>query len=621
MRTIAAAAFALGLLGCATADKGAMVPGSPLADRDAEAWAQSTLGRLSPEEKVGQLFMIWVRSEFMGAESPTYLELRDRLRRFHVGGLAMSVPVRGPVLVKSRPEEAALLLNRLQRESKWPLLVAADFEVGVAARLDGATAFPQAMAFGSAGRPDHARAFGRITAREARAIGVHWNFVPVADVNSNPANPIINTRSFGEDPQQVGELVAAYVEGAHEGGMLTAAKHFPGHGDTATDSHYGVAQVTGDLDRLESVELPPFRRAIEAGVDAVMVAHVTVPAIEPSPDKVATTSSAIVTDLLKKRLGFDGVVVTDALDMAALTKKYAADVGRAAVDAFKAGNDYLIIPADLPASWRAMLAAVKSGEVSSARLDEAVLKILRWKAALGLHRARLVDVSRVPSLVGRPEDAAVAQQIADDAVALVRDEARVLPLEAAPATVGGLPYLTSVQTRNRLVVVVLSRDVSGPWGHVFGREVRRRVPDANVILVDRRTAGGATDDVLRAAQEAEVVVVAAFVAPEPGEAEADAGPGDPTGRLLEALLDRAADKTVVVAAGSPYVAQAFPEIRSYLCTFSSAAVSERSAVRALFGEFPTRGRLPVTIPGVAERGDGITLRPPGEAVPRRRRLD
>lgn len=602
------ATVGLTLAGCASADKKAVTPGGPPgADRGARVWASDTLARLSLEEKVGQLFMIWVRAEFLNEESPVYRDLLESLRRYHVGGLAMTVPVRGPVLVKSRPEEAALLLNRLQQESRWPLLVAADFEVGVAARLDGATSFPQAMAFGAAGNVNHARAFGRITAREARAIGVHWNFVPVADVNSNPANPIINTRSFGEDPGQVGELVAAYVRGAREGGMLTTAKHFPGHGDTATDSHYGVAQVTGDLERLQRVELPPFRRAIEAGVDAVMVAHVTVPAIEPSPDKVATTSAAVVTDLLKTRLGFRGVVVTDALDMAALTKKYAPDVGRAAVDAFKAGNDYLIIPADFPASWRAMVEAVKSGEVSTARLDEAVLKILRWKAGLGLHRTRVVDVSKVPTLVGRPEDAALAQQIADDAVTLVREEGALLPLKAAPAAEGGLPYLTSsVETRNRLVAVVLSRDVGGPWGRVLGREVLRRVPDANVVVVDQATAAGATDDILRAVEEAEAVVVAAFVAPVPGEAEAGAGESDPAGRLLQQILERAADKTVVVAAGSPYVAQAFPQIRSYLCTFSSAAISETSAVRALFGEIPMRGRLPVTIPGVAARGDGIT---------------
>jgi beta-N-acetylhexosaminidase len=609
MRRILAATLGLTLAGCASADKGAVTPaGPPRLDDEARAWARDTLKKLSLEEKVGQLFMIWVRAEFLNEESPTYGDLLESMRRYHVGGFAMTVPVRGPVLVKSRPEEAALLLNRLQQASKWPLLVAADFEVGVAARLDGATAFPQAMAFGAAGQADHARAFGRITAREARAIGVHWNFVPVADVNSNPANPIINTRSFGEDPRQVGELVAAYVEGAHEGGMLATAKHFPGHGDTATDSHYGVAQVTGDRDRLESVELPPFRRAIQAGVDAVMVAHVTVPAIEPSPDKVATTSSAVVTDLLKGQLGFPGVVVTDALDMAALTKKYAPDVGRAAVDAFQAGNDYLIIPADFPASWRAMVEAVGSGEVSQARLDASVLKILAWKASLGLHRQRVVDVSQVPVRVGRPEDAARAQQIADDAVTLVRDDAHVLPLEAAPPAAGGLPYLTAVETRNRLVTVVLSRDVSGPWGRVLGREIRRRVPDAHVVVLDPATAAGAAEQVLPAVEEAEAVVVAAYFAPQPGEAAVGAGEGDPAGRLLEQILERAADKTVVIAAGSPYVAQDFPEIRTYLCTLSSAAVSETSAVKALFGEIPTRGRLPVTIPGVATRGAGLTQR-------------
>src|SRR5258707_447744 len=358
-------------------------------DRDGEKWAEKTLRKLSLEEKVGQLFMIWVRAEFLNLDSPEYLQLRDNMRKYHVGSFAMTVRWEPPFLYRNQPYEAAELLNRLQQESKLPLLFAADFERGVTMRLHGATMFPHAMAFGAAGKTDYAEAFGRIVAQESRAIGIEWNFFPDADVNSNPANPIINTRSFGEDPQQVGDLAAAYIRGARANGMLTTAKHFPGHGDTATDSHLGVAQVTGNLARLQSVELPPFRKAIEAGVDSVMVAHVSVPSLEPDPKRVGTTSPAIVNDLLKTQLGFKGLVVTDALDMAGLTRLYADNIGRAAVDAFKAGNDLLLIPADLDASYKAVLAAARSGEIPQSQLDASVLKILKAKASLNLQKARL----------------------------------------------------------------------------------------------------------------------------------------------------------------------------------------------------------------------------------------
>ena len=332
-------------------------------DRGGEKWAEKTLRKLSLEEKVGQVFMIWVRADFLNANSPAYLELLDSMHKYHIGGYAMTVRWEPPFLYRSEPYEAAELLNRMQEQSRLPLLVAADFERGVTMRLHGATTFPHAMSFGAAGKLDYAEAFGRITAQESRAVGVHWNFFPDADVNSNPANPIINTRSFGEDPQQVGDLVAAYIRGARANGMMTTAKHFPGHGDTATDSHLSVAQVTGDRARLDSVELAPFRKAIGAGVDSVMVAHVTVPALEPDANRVATTSPAIVTDLLKRQLGFQGIVVTDALDMAGLTRLYSTNTGRAAVDAFKAGSDLLLIPADLDASYNAVLQAARSGEI------------------------------------------------------------------------------------------------------------------------------------------------------------------------------------------------------------------------------------------------------------------
>jgi beta-N-acetylhexosaminidase len=562
---------------------------------------------MSTEEKVGQLFMVWARAEFFNVDSPEYGEFMERIQRHHVGSFALSIPVDGPFLIRSQPYEAAMLVNHLQQQSKLPLLIAADFESGLSTRFAGTTVFPHAMAFGATGKTEYAESFGKITALEARAIGVHWNFFPVADVNSNPANPIINTRSFGENPQQVGEMVAAYIRGARSNGMLTTAKHFPGHGDTATDTHLGVAQVRGDMARLESVELPPFRKAIEAGVDAVMVAHVTVPALEGDPNRVAVTSPAIVTHLLKEQLGFQGIVVTDALDMAALTRLYAANVGRAAVDAFKAGNDVLIIPPDLDVAYHAMLAAVGSGEISRERLDSSVRKILQAKASLGLQRARLVDVNALDKLIKQPENAALAQKISDDAITLVRENGKVLPLKTPKTLPSQLPYQPPVEIRNRVVAVIFSDDVRLESGRVLERQLRSRVPDARIFYVDPRIAEAMSANVLKAVDEAESVVAAVYAVPAPGIRSSGGAvrPTDPTGALLQQILDHAAVKTVVVAVGNPYLAQDFSTIQNYLCTFSTASVSEVSAVKALFGEISIRGHLPVSIPTVAQRGAGI----------------
>src|ERR1700677_3419771 len=418
IRTLALLLFVLTLTTVASAKEKYQRPGPIDLTHDGEKWAEKTLRKLTLEEKIGQVFMIWCRASFLHLENPEYLQLRDAIEKYHVGSFAMTVHVDGPFLLRSEPYEAAELLNRLQNQSKLPLLFAADFERGLSMRLIGATVFPHAMAFGGDGNVEDAEAFGRISAEESRAIGIHWNFFPDADVNSNPANPIINTRSFGEDPKQVGDLVTAYIKGAHEGGMLTTVKHFPGHGDTATDSHLGVASVNVDRAHLDSIELPPFREAIAAGVDSVMVAHVTVPALDSDPNHVGTISPAIVSDLLEKQLGFKGIVVTDALDMAALTHLFANNIGRAAVEAFKAGSDLLLIPADFPASYNAMLQAVQSGEISRERLDRSVLKILKTKASLGLQKARMVNLEAVADLVGKPGNLAYGQEVADKAITL-----------------------------------------------------------------------------------------------------------------------------------------------------------------------------------------------------------
>ena len=584
-------------------------PGPIHLTHDGEKWAAKTLRKLTLEEKVGQVFMIWCRASFLNVENPEYLQWQEAMQKYHVGSFAMTVHVDGPYLLRSEPYEAAELLNRLQSESKLPLLFAADFERGVSMRLMGTTVFPHAMAFGGDGKAEDAETFGRITAEEARAIGIHWNFFPDADVNSNPANPIINTRSFGEDPKQVGDLVAAYIKGAHEGGMLTTVKHFPGHGDTATDSHLGVASVNVDRAHLDSIELPPFREAIAAGVDSVMVAHVTVPALDSDPNHVATISPAIVSDLLEKQLGFKGIIVTDALDMAGLTHLFANNIGRAAVEAFKAGNDLLLIPADFPASYNAMLLAVQSGEISRERLDRSVLKILKAKASLGLQDARMVDVNAVANLVAKPGNLAFGQQVADAAVTLVRDNGKVLPLKSSlkngGTAKGALPYTTTEETHNQVVAVLFSDDVRTDSGRAFGRELRARIPDAHVIYVDPRIAAGMSDEVLGAVDEAKTVVAAVYVVPTAGKVGNTVAMADATGALLQQVLDHAAEKTAVVAMGNPYLAADFPKMENYLCTFSNATVSELSAVKALFGEMAIRGHLPVSIPNVARRGAGI----------------
>jgi len=601
--------FAVALTAAASAKDKYQRPGPIHLTHDGEKWAEKTLHKLTLEEKVGQVFMIWCRASFLNVENPEYLQWREAMQKYHVGSFAMTVHVDGPYLLRSEPYEAAELLNRLQSESKLPLLFAADFERGVSMRLMGTTVFPHAMAFGGDGKAEDAETFGRITAEEARAIGIHWNFFPDADVNSNPANPIINTRSFGEDPKQVGDLVAAYIKGAHEGGMLTTVKHFPGHGDTATDSHLGVASVNVDRAHLDSIELPPFREAIAAGVDSVMVAHVTVPALDSDPNHVATISPAIVSDLLEKQLGFKGIIVTDALDMAGLTHLFANNIGRAAVEAFKAGNDLLLIPADFPASYNAMLLAVQSGEISHERLDRSVLKILKAKASLGLQDARMVDVNAVANLVAKPGNLAFGQQVADAAVTLVRDNGKVLPLKSSlkngGTAKGALPYTTTEETHNQVVAVLFSDDVRTDSGRAFGRELRARIPDAHVIYVDPRIAAGMSDEVLGAVDEAKTVVAAVYVVPTAGKVGNTVAMADATGALLQQVLDHAAEKTAVVAMGNPYLAADFPKMENYLCTFSNATVSELSAVKALFGEMAIRGHLPVSIPNVARRGAGI----------------
>lgn len=589
-------------------------------DREGERWARRTLAHLTLEEKIGQMVMISARVQLLNLDGPEYQRLLNAVRKYHLGGFGLTVPVQSGLLLKSEPYEALALTNQLQRESDLPLWFAADFERGLFMRLNGTTEFPHGMAFAAAGRPEWVTRSARITALEARAIGVQWNWSPLADVNSNPANPIINTRAYSGDPRQAGELVAAYVRGARAGGVLSTAKHFPGHGDTETDSHLGLARVGGDLERLRSVEFPPFQAAISAGVDAVMVAHLSVPALDPDPTRVATTSHRIIHDLLQDELHFKGLVVTDALDMNAILRLHAGGPGSnaasaTAVAAVKAGVDVLILPSDLDAAYNGLLAAVRRGEIDPAQIDASVLKILRAKASVGLHRRRFADPDALLRLIARPENRAFAQQVADAAVTLVRDADSLVPFPANFSALGtkGIPEpYNAPGAHSGVVAVVFTDDLRNDSGHVLERELLARVPDARVIYVDPANAERETTAVLDAVAHSERVIVAVYMVAQAGRRALVAGEwrnsvsmATAQAALLEKMLAPAPARLAVVALGNPYLLADFPSIGTYICTYSNATVSEVSAVKALFGEIPLGGRLPVAIPGLALADDGI----------------
>ena len=409
---------------------------APVLDRDAARWVETTLKAFTDDELVGQVLMGRFDGTYLSADSPVFVELAALVTELHLGGFVafggvepvpqvLLNPTYGPTIL-GQPLELAAILNRLQSAAKTPLLIGGDYEHGVGMRIHGATRFPRAMAYGAANDPALVRASARITAGEARALGVHVNFAPVADVNNNPRNPVINIRSYGEDPARVGTLAAEAVRGLQEGGVAATLKHFPGHGDTAVDTHLGLATVPHDRARLDRVELAPFRQGIEAGAAAVMVAHVEMPALDPAPGP-ATFSRPIVTGLLREQLGFTGLVVTDSLLMDAISAM--TGPGEASVKALLAGADLLLDPANVRDAAAALKAGLANGTVPRARLLDAARRVLEYKARLGLHRVRTVDLNAVMAHVGTRPGADLARTTAERAVTLLRDDRTAVPLQ------------------------------------------------------------------------------------------------------------------------------------------------------------------------------------------------
>jgi beta-N-acetylhexosaminidase len=576
-------------------------------------WIKQTLTQLSLEEKVGQMLQMRCYASYKDFESPDYKRVQNQLEKYHIGSvvLGMHFDKSGPL--RSSPLDLARVANRLQRDSKLPLLLAADLERGVASRLNSVPSFPWPMAFGAADDASQVERFAAITAREARAVGIQWALAPVADLNSNPANPIINDRSFGENPERVSIMIQAFIRGAHENGLLVTAKHFPGNGDTSVDSHRAIASIDADIAHLRSTEFPPFEAAISAGVDSIMLAHARVLALEPDSNKISTISSNIVTGVLKGELRFKGVVVTDALEMQGITKLYdpirGSPTALAALDAIRAGCDVIMVPTDLDGAFHAIIDAVTNGEIPESRIDESVRKILAMKAAVGLDKNRFVDIVQVAALTSRPEDMAFAQEVADKAVTLVRDNAQLLPFK--PVSTGIVESGRAVSGQ-KMVAVILGEPLEEKNGREFEREIAARRPDAIIFRFDGRFSGPTTQQLLKAIVDADEIVLATYIAHRAPKNTAARGsevgsfglPGL-SGSLFQEIVTKYPQKTVVIALGSPYLIESFPQIQTYICTYAMASTSEISAVKAIFGEVQNHAKLPVTLPAIAQRGFSI----------------
>jgi beta-N-acetylhexosaminidase len=593
MRTLSRWLLLLALLFMAITARTQKTPRAPAAPTrtklspEGERWVAQTLKKMTLEEKIGQLFAVWAYGGFLSVESPEYRDLLRDVEDKHIGSFAIQTQGSPLGIERSQVYPTAVLVNTLQSHAKIPLLVAADFERGTAMRIDEGSSFPHAMAVAATGRPEDAYTMGRITALEAKAAGVPWIFAPDADVNSNPDNPIINTRSFGEDPARVSEFVAAFVRGVEENGGLATAKHFPGHGDTSTDSHLDLPTVTSDRAHLDRIELAPFRAAIAAGASTIMTGHLAVPALEPDPDVPATMSPRITTDLLRGQMGFDGLVVTDALDMGGVTVRYPP--GEVAVRSILAGADVLLVPPVLDAALEAVRDAVASGRIPISRIDDAATRVLRAKAKLGLNKSKLVDLDALARNFDRPEFDRAALDIADRGITLLRDDQHILPLDATKPI--------------RALLVAVSGDNDAYPAEDLEKEIRWRVDSLASVRTDTRFVRADTAK-LPAADSYDVAIAAIFV--RVADRKGSIGLPDDEAAVVDRLL--AAGKPVIVACfGSPYLVARFPAAKTWVAAFSTVDVAQRAMGRALFGQVPVGGRLPVNVPRVAPLGAGLDL--------------
>lgn len=572
-----------------------------------EDWVRKTLKSLTLDEKIGQMFMADANVVFWNRESEEFKKLQHHIVDNKVGGV---------LVFRSEVLATALSTNRWQELAKVPLLISSDLEMGMGMRFDETPWWAPNMAVAATGDVKWARLQGEATAVQARAMGVNWLFAPTSDVNNNPDNPVINVRSYGEDPATVAAFAKAFIEGAQTAGAMACAKHFPGHGDTATDSHIGLPVVDVSRERLLNLELVPFRAAIEAKVGGVMSAHIALPQIETelaapvrkldereaaatefrslTEENAArvtlpgTLSPKVLTGLLREELKFNGVVVTDAMNMAGISARYTA--AEAAVKTIKAGVDMIEKSTDIDAAIAGVKDAVAKGEITEARINASVERILRAKVALGLNRQKLIDLNAVDRIVNDPKLLAISDQIAEHAITLARDERKLLPL-AANAKLFNLTFTDEED-----------RAITRP----FVEELQKRNQAVESYTLDARASEAEINRVLGKLDSSKFDAVIYSVA-----VRARSGKGSvalpPVGKRLASELVKRQAPFLVISFGNPYMLTAIPEVPAYLLAYSPFPVSQRAAAKAVFGEIEINGRLPVSLPGLYPRGHGLKI--------------
>jgi len=581
-------------------------PYSRRPSKDALAWADKQLKHMSRDEKIGQLISVGINATFLNQDSEAFKSLRHQIVDNHVGGIIL---FRGPVY------ESVVIVNRMQQLAKYPLLISADLEAGSGMRFDDTVNFPWNMAIAASGNPEYARRAGELTGREARALGVQQIYAPVADVNNNAANPVINVRSYGEDPKDVARFVAAFVDGAQHAGVIATAKHFPGHGDTATDSHRGLPEIDVTRERLNTVELVPFRAAVDAGVGAVMDGHIGLPLIDsttitPLPRDVKlkpmdtdengeivgvkgtmpTTLSPVMNAILRRDLHFDGLIVTDAMSMSGLTLYFTQE--EASVRAIQAGADLLLKPADPDASLRGVRDAVKTGRLTEQRIDESTRKVLAAKFDLGLTRQRITSLDGIDRVVAGRQALELADDIGEHAITLVRNDAKLLPMNLKPEA--RIFNLAITNGDDRLFIT-----------QPFVGAMTRAGLKMETMVLDDRSSDSEIKKAIDSAARADAIIVSMYGRVRTGQARSVALP-EPGMTALNALLDRRAP-LVGISFGNPYVLLSIPKLQTYLVAYGDMPSLQEAAARALLNRIDVTGRLPISLPGLYPRGTGIQL--------------